>query len=192
MFYLSHALYKSQPRIYSQTKRWLDHLSLFATFEACNKAADSSRVQQHHGSLIIIIIIKVTSCTSCLPQQQRLMHATHTHGAKQSASHRHRRPLNPICTSFVLIQLQLAASSAAFASLSHRQTISLLPRWTRHAHHLNAAPHHYTPILTGYWLWSPYVIGQAIIFLACDFFLSFFFSFFPRLISGILPHIVWP
>jgi len=43
-------------------------------------------------------------------------------------------------------------------------------------------------------LWSPYVIGQTIIFLPCDFFL-----FFPRLISAvghwmstILPHMVWP
>jgi len=42
-------------------------------------------------------------------------------------------------------------------------------------------------------LWSPYVIGQTIIFLHCDF------SFFPRLISAvgdwmstILPHMLWP
>ena len=51
-------------------------------------------------------------------------------------------------------------------------------------------------------LWSPYVLGQAIIFLLCGFFfyLSFFYpSFFPRLISAvadwvstILPHMVWP
>ena len=51
-------------------------------------------------------------------------------------------------------------------------------------------------------LWSPYVIGQTIIFLPCDFYLSFFFllSFFiPRLISAavdwmstILPQMVWP
>ena len=50
-------------------------------------------------------------------------------------------------------------------------------------------------------LWSPYVIGQTIIFLPCDFNLSsfFFFFFFPRLISAavdwmstILPHMVWP
>ena len=49
-------------------------------------------------------------------------------------------------------------------------------------------------------LWSPYVIGQTIIFLPCDFYLSFFFLFFPRLISAaidwmstILPHLalVW-
>ena len=44
-------------------------------------------------------------------------------------------------------------------------------------------------------LWSPYVIGQTIIFLPCDYYLSFF----PRLISAavdwmstILPHMVWP
>ena len=44
-------------------------------------------------------------------------------------------------------------------------------------------------------LWSPYVIGQTIIFLPCDFYLS---SFFPHLISAavdwmstILPHMVW-
>jgi len=47
-------------------------------------------------------------------------------------------------------------------------------------------------------LWPPYVIGQAIIFLPCGFFLLSFFSF-PRLIlavadrmSTILPHMVWP
>jgi len=45
-------------------------------------------------------------------------------------------------------------------------------------------------------LWSPYIKGQTIIFLPCDFYLSFFF---PRLISAvgdwmstILPHMVWP
>jgi len=46
-------------------------------------------------------------------------------------------------------------------------------------------------------LWSPYGIGQTIIFSCCDlFFLS---SFFPQLISAaadwmsaILPHMVWP
>jgi len=44
-------------------------------------------------------------------------------------------------------------------------------------------------------LWSPYVIGQTIIFLPCDFYLSYF----PRLILAvvdwmctILPHMVWP
>jgi len=44
-------------------------------------------------------------------------------------------------------------------------------------------------------LWSPYVIGQTIIFLPCGYYL---FSF-PRLISAagdwmftILPHMVWP
>ena len=45
-------------------------------------------------------------------------------------------------------------------------------------------------------LWSPYGIGQTIIFSCCG---SFFLSFFPRLISAvgdwmstILPHMVWP
>jgi len=50
-------------------------------------------------------------------------------------------------------------------------------------------------------LWSPYVIGQTIIFLPCSFFPSFFFLllFFPRLISAavdrmsaILLHMAWP
>ena len=48
-------------------------------------------------------------------------------------------------------------------------------------------------------LWSPYVIGQTIIFLPGDFCLSSSSSFFPRLISAavdwmsiILPHMVWP
>ena len=51
-------------------------------------------------------------------------------------------------------------------------------------------------------LWSPYVIGQTIIFSSCSFFLSssiFFFFFFPRLISAvgdwistILLHMAWP
>ena len=45
-------------------------------------------------------------------------------------------------------------------------------------------------------LWPPYGIGQAIIFLPCDFYLSSSSSFFPCLIwdwtSTILRHIVWP
>ena len=46
-------------------------------------------------------------------------------------------------------------------------------------------------------LWPPYVIGGAIIFLPCSFFLLL--SFFPRLISAvgdwmstILLHMAWP
>jgi len=46
------------------------------------------------------------------------------------------------------------------------------------------------------YLWSPYVIGQTIIFLPCGFSLSSFF--FPRLMSAvgnwmstILTHMVW-
>jgi len=50
------------------------------------------------------------------------------------------------------------------------------------------------------WLWSPYVIGQTIIFSCCGlFFLLLLLLFFPRLISAatdwmsaILPHMVWP
>jgi len=49
-------------------------------------------------------------------------------------------------------------------------------------------------------LWSPYVIGQTIIFSSCSFFLSSSsFFFFPRLISAvgdwmstILLHMAWP
>jgi len=48
-------------------------------------------------------------------------------------------------------------------------------------------------------LWSPYGIGQTIIFLTCDFYLLILLLFFPRLISAvgdwmsnILPHMVWP
>jgi len=48
-------------------------------------------------------------------------------------------------------------------------------------------------------LWSPYVIGQTIIFSSCGFFFFFLSIFFPRLISAvgdwmsnILPHMVWP
>jgi len=59
-----------------------------------------------------------------------------------------------------------------------------------------AAALFYLPIF----LWSPYVIGQIIIFSSCDFFLLLLLSFFfPRLISAavdwmstILPHMVWP
>jgi len=52
-----------------------------------------------------------------------------------------------------------------------------------------------------WWLWSPYGIGQTIIFSSCRlfFFLSSSSSFFPGLISAtadwmsaILPHMVWP
>ena len=48
-------------------------------------------------------------------------------------------------------------------------------------------------------LWSPYVIGQTIILLPCDFYLSSYFFFFssPNLsgvdwMSAILLHIAWP
>ena len=48
-----------------------------------------------------------------------------------------------------------------------------------------------------YFLWSPYGIGQTIIFLPCGFF--YLLSVFPRLISAVadwmsavLPHMVWP
>ena len=47
-----------------------------------------------------------------------------------------------------------------------------------------------------YFLWSPYGIGQAIIFSSCHL---FFLLSFPRLISAaadrmsaMLPHMVWP
>jgi len=47
-------------------------------------------------------------------------------------------------------------------------------------------------------LWPPYVIGQAVIFLPCGFYLLLSI-FFPRLIlavadwmSTILSHMVWP
>jgi len=49
-------------------------------------------------------------------------------------------------------------------------------------------------------LWRPYVIEQAIIFLPCGFFLSFFFFFSSPNLSRhrldvchtVLPHMVWP
>ena len=51
--------------------------------------------------------------------------------------------------------------------------------------------------IVGDFLWSPYVIGQTIIFLPCDFYLLSFFI--PRLISAaadgmstILLHMAWP
>jgi len=38
-------------------------------------------------------------------------------------------------------------------------------------------------------LWSPYVIGQTIIFSSCFFFLSsFFFFFLLRIVLGIVPY----
>jgi len=51
-----------------------------------------------------------------------------------------------------------------------------------------------------YLIMAALIIGQAIIFLSCGFYLSFFFFFFlPCLISAvgdwmstILPHMVWP
>jgi len=50
------------------------------------------------------------------------------------------------------------------------------------------------------YLWSPYGIGQTIIFSSCRlFYLSSVFLFFPRLfsaaadwMSAVLPHMVWP
>ena len=56
------------------------------------------------------------------------------------------------------------------------------------------------PVISIYlsFIWSPYVIGQTIIFSSCSFFPSSFFCF-PRLISAvgdwmftILWHMVWP
>jgi len=44
-------------------------------------------------------------------------------------------------------------------------------------------------------LWSPYVIGQTIIFLPCDFYLSFFHRLISAAVdwmSTILSHMVWP
>ena len=35
---------------------------------------------------------------------------------------------------------------------------------------------HFLTVGVTVFLWSPYVIGQTIIFLLCDFYLSFFFS----------------
>jgi len=47
---------------------------------------------------------------------------------------------------------------------------------------------HIRAVLKVEYLWSPYVIGQTIIFLPCSFFLSFsiFFFFFARLISAAI------
>jgi len=74
-----------------------------------------------------------------------------------------------------------------------------LRRWTEGATYIRQGGHH-----VGHWptflviiMGSPYGIGQPIIFLPCGFFfLSFFLSFFPRLIAAvadwmsvILPHI---
>jgi len=58
----------------------------------------------------------------------------------------------------------------------------------------------YTHHFNSYFLWSPYGIGQTIIFSSCRlFFLLLLLFFFPRLISAtadwmpaILPHMVWP
>ena len=55
---------------------------------------------------------------------------------------------------------------------------------------------HYSIVV---FLWPPYVVGQAIIFLPCDFYLLLSSTFFPRLISAVgdwmstmLPHMVSP
>ena len=68
--------------------------------------------------------------------------------------------------------------------------------------HESYKSHYYTPWYDPVdYLWSPYGIGQTIIFSSCRLFLFFFFlsSFFPRLISAvaewmsaILAHTVWP
>jgi len=45
-------------------------------------------------------------------------------------------------------------------------------------------------------LWSPYGIGQTIIFLPCGFFFLLFFSHLISAVgdwmSAILPHMLWP
>ena len=53
--------------------------------------------------------------------------------------------------------------------------------WSVTSHHCH---HLYVYVNVTILLWSPYVIGQTIIFLPCDFYLSFFL-FFPRLISVV-------
>jgi len=65
------------------------------------------------------------------------------------------------------------------------------PLWPRQRPRLTKSAYVYYGLL-----WSPYVIGQTIMFLPSGFFLS---SFFPRLISAsvdwmstILRHMVWP
>ena len=54
-------------------------------------------------------------------------------------------------------------------------------------------------ISPAWFLWSPYGIGQTIMFLPCGYFFLSSSSFLPRLISAvadwmsaILPHMVWP
>ena len=42
-----------------------------------------------------------------------------------------------------------------------------------------------TVVYFGIFLWPSYVIGQAIIFSSCGFFLLLLSSFFPRLISAV-------
>ena len=86
-----------------------------------------------------------------------------------------------------------AATSAALVQLQRRYARTILDN--THAH---------TYVCIGYnmvysWLWSPYVIGQTIIFSSCGFFLLLSSFFIPRLISvvgdwmsAILPHMVWP
>jgi len=56
-------------------------------------------------------------------------------------------------------------------TLWHQQQLVNLPP------HLASQQCVHSTVSLGIWLWSPYVIGQTIIFLPCDFFLSVFFFF---------------
>jgi len=94
-------------------------------------------------------------------------------------------------------------------SVHHRSLVSTYTwlQFLQHGHfslvrifHCNLYPVHdnKTEALID-WLWSPYGIGQTIIFLLHGFFFLFFLSFFssPNLrvgdwMSAILPHMVWP
>jgi len=71
-------------------------------------------------------------------------------------------------------------------ALCNRETIYIFMLW-------------FVLLLSSSSLRSPYVIGRPYIFLPCSFFPSFFFFFFPRLISAavdgmstILLHMAWP
>jgi len=90
------------------------------------------------------------------------------------------------------------AASSAYQCARKKPWICFLSDWLCVVRCLVQPPSCRTSI--NWFLWSPYVIEQTIIFLPCDFYFSFFFlSFFLRLISAavdwmstILPHMMWP
>ena len=109
-----------------------------------------------------------------------------------------------VCTVFLSETPCLPLRKLAGVPAATRYSVSsimILPHLltlSTYLYHHPYLPLSFTPGSRPTFLWSPYVIGQTIIFLPCDFYLLLLL-FFPRLISAvgdwmstILLHMAWP